>query len=104
MSRLSPDPSDDEERPHPIDIVRDILRGVESLPALMEIYYLVNEPGLLEIMRGLGALSDDDRSRLQAYLSRHSNSPLRVRELSGGALSLEPTASQPMRGVDGGEG
>jgi hypothetical protein len=100
MSRLSPDPSDDEEGPHPIDIVRDILRGVESLAALMEIYYLVNEPGLLQIMRGLGALSDDDRSRLQAYLSRHSNAPLRVRELPGGALSMEPAAPQPMPGVD----
>jgi hypothetical protein len=92
MSQLSPDPSDDEERPHPIDIVRDILRDVESLPVLMEVYYLVSEPGLLEIMRGLGALPDEDRSRLRAYLSRHSNVPLRARELPAGALLLEPSA------------
>jgi hypothetical protein len=91
MSRPSPEPSDDEG-PHPIDIVRGILRDVESLPVLMEIHYLVNEPGLLEIMRGLGALPDEDRNRLRSYLNRHSNDPLHVRELSAGALLLEASA------------
>jgi hypothetical protein len=74
MSQRSPDPIDqipDEAPPLAIDVVRDILREVESLPRLMEAHYLMQEPGLLDIMRGVGALPDDDRNRLQEYLARH---------------------------------
>ena len=79
-----------EEMPlDPVDIVRDILRDAESLPRLMEIYYLMQEPGLVELMRGLGALPEADRRRLTAYLARQCPGPLRVRPLPTGALMLE---------------
>jgi len=71
------------------DIVRDILRDAESLPRLMEIHYLMQEPGLVELMRGLGALPEGDRRRLSAYLARHCPGGLRVRQLPSGALILE---------------
>jgi len=72
-----------------VDIVRDILRDVESLPRLMELHYLMQEPGLVELMRGLGALPEGDRRRLSAYLARNCPGQLRVRQLPSGALILE---------------
>jgi hypothetical protein len=78
-----------EAAPRPIDIVRDILDQVESLPRLMEVHYLVQEPALLEIMRGLGSLSDADRDRLRKYLARHGKERLGVRVSLTGALILE---------------
>jgi hypothetical protein len=92
MSRPSPDQIDqmpDEAPPHAIDVVCDILREVESLPRLMEVHYLMQEPGLLDILRGLGALPEDDRNRLQEYLVHYRQARLRVRELPTGALILE---------------
>lgn len=92
MSSPSPDRSDqfaDEQPPHPIDIVRDILREADSLSRLIEVHYLAQEPGLLEIMRGLIALSDDERCRLQQYLARRRERYLYVRELPSGALILD---------------
>ena len=89
MSQPLPDSITDEEPLHPIDIVRDILRNAETLPRLMEFHYLIQEPGLLEIMRGLGSLSDADRSQLRHYLSSHADSPLRVRQRQTGELTLE---------------
>ena len=79
----------DEVPLDPVDIVRDILRDAESLPRLMEIHYLMQEPGLVELMRGLGALPEGDRRRLAAYLARHCPGPLRVRQLPTGVLILE---------------
>lgn len=79
----------DEAPPDAVDIVRDILREVESLPRLMEIYYLAQEPGLLDLLRDLGALADDDRRRLQDYFARHRDRCSRVRELPTGGLILE---------------
>ncbi len=78
----------DEAPLDPLDIVRDILREVQSLPRLMELHYLMQEPGLIELMRGLGALADDDRRLLNAYLARHRDR-LRLRKLPPGALILE---------------
>jgi hypothetical protein len=79
-----------EEAPlEPIDIVCDILRDIESLPRLMELHYMMQEPGLVELMRSLGALPDADRARLRAYLARHCRGQLRVRQLPSGALILE---------------
>jgi len=79
-----------EEMPlDPTEIICDILRDVESLPRLMEIHYLMQEPGLVELMRGLGALPEGDRRRLTAYLARHCADGLRVRQLPAGALILE---------------
>ncbi len=72
-----------------VDIVRDILRDVESLPRLMELHYLMQEPGLVELIRGLGALPEGDRRRLTAYLARRCPGPLRVRTSPTGALILE---------------
>jgi hypothetical protein len=89
MSPPSRDQIEEEAPPHPADIVREILCEVENLPRLMEAHYLLQEPGLLDIMRGLGALADDDRNRLQEYLVRHRQELLRVRELPTGALILE---------------
>jgi hypothetical protein len=92
MCPPSPSPSTDENQPDPVDIVCDILREVDSLQVLLEVHYLILEPGLLEIMRRVAAVPDEDRRRLLAYLSRHSNAPLRVRELPAGGLLLEPVA------------
>jgi hypothetical protein len=78
-----------EAPPHPIDIVHDILHEVGSLPRLIEIHYLAEEPLLLEIMRSLGALPVEDRVRLREYLARRGQERLGVRELSTGALILE---------------
>lgn len=90
MSRPSLEEIMSASTPHqPVDIIRDILRDAESLPRLMEVYYLMQEPGLLEIMRGLGALPDADRKRLQTYIQRHRHKSFRVRELPTGAVILE---------------
>ncbi len=89
MSRRWLEEVADEPLPHPIDIVRDILDQAESLPRLMEIHYLAREPALLEIMRGLGSLPDDDRERLREYLARHRQKPLGVRVSPSGTLFLE---------------
>ena len=78
-----------EAAPRPIDIVRNILDQVESQPRLMEVHYLVQEPALLEIMRGLGSLSDQDRRRLREYLACHGQERLVVRVSPTGALILE---------------
>jgi len=72
-----------------LDIVRDILRDIDSLPRLMEVHYLMQEPGLVDLMRVLGALPDGDRHRLNAYLARHRPARLRVRELPTGGIVLE---------------
>lgn len=50
MSQQAPNILLDEESPRPVDIVREILRGTGTLSRLMEIYYLVQEPSLLDIM------------------------------------------------------
>jgi hypothetical protein len=85
-----------DEAPQPIEIVRDILREAESLPRLMEVSYLAQEPGLIEIMRGLIALADEERFRLQQYLARRRGRRFYVRELPTGALVLE-TAEESAR-------
>ncbi len=90
MSLLSPqvDPMADDTPLHPLDIVRDILREAESLPRLMEVHYITQEPGLIEIMRGLIALPDDERFRLQHYLAGRRGRRLHVRETPNGALII----------------
>jgi hypothetical protein len=75
---------------HPLDIVRDILREAENLPRLMEVHYLAQEPGLVEIMRSLTALPDEERFRLQHYLARRRGRRLYTRESPNGALIIEP--------------
>ncbi len=72
-----------------VNIVCDILRDAESLSRLMEIHYLMQEPGLVELMRRLGALAEGDRRRLTAYLARNCPGRLRVRQSPTGALILE---------------
>jgi hypothetical protein len=98
MYQLWLDELADEAPLHPIDIVRDILAQVESLPRLMEIHYLLREPGLLEIMRGLGSLPEDERQRLLEYLSRHDQKRLRVRQSPTGTLILEFVDEIPFDG------
>lgn len=74
----------------PIDIVRDILAQAETLPRLMEIHYLVQEPGMLDVVRCMAALPDDDRARLQSFLKAQGTpSLLRVREAGPGVLRIE---------------
>lgn len=89
MSQLSRDDRVDGAQLHPIDIVREILEEVGSLSRLMEVHYLVQEPGLLDIMRVLGGLSEGDRVRLREYLVGRRQSRLRVRQLAVGRLSVE---------------
>lgn len=94
MSQPSPDA--DDAPLHPLDIVCDILREAESLPRLMEILYLVQEPGLLEIMRGLVALPEEQRFRLLQYLARHREQHMFVSELPSGALIIETVEQSPL--------
>jgi hypothetical protein len=90
MSSLSPqvDHIGDDTPIEPLDIVRDILRDAESLPRLIEVHYLAQEPGLIEIMRGLIALPDEERFRLQHYLASRRSRRLHVREAPNGALMI----------------
>jgi len=81
--------ADDPPAPHPIDIICDMLRESEGLPRLMETFYLAQEPGLLEIMRALISLPEDERFRLLQYLSRCRDQHIYVREMPGGALVID---------------
>lgn len=75
---------------HPIDILRDILAQAGTLSRLMEVHYLVQEPGMLDIVRCLAALPEDDRVRLLRFLqAQGSPSQLRVREAGPGVVRLE---------------
>lgn len=96
MSRLWLDPMAEEAPPHPIDVVRDILHDVGSLPRLMEVHYLLQEPALLDIMRSVAALPLGDRERLREYLARTGPQRLGVRELSACALVLELADEKPL--------
>jgi hypothetical protein len=95
MSQPWPDSVDDEEALHPTDIVRVILREVGTLSRLIEIHYFSQEPGLLNILRGMGALTDEDRATLDDYLHRHSGKGLSVRELPNGALMIAVKRESP---------
>ncbi len=95
MSQPWPDPIADEEVLHPTDIVRVILREAGTLSRLIEIHYLSQEPGFLNILRGLGALTHVDRATLDDYLHRHSGKGLSVRELPNGALMIAVKRESP---------
>lgn len=95
MSQPWPDPIADEEALHPTDIVRVILQGAGTLSRLIEIHYFSQEPGFLNILRGLGALTDEDRATLDDYLHRHSGKSLSVRELPNGALMIAVKRESP---------
>lgn len=82
--------SENEVEIHPIDILRDILAEAGTLSRLMEIHYVVQEPGMLDIMRYLTGLSDADRERLLTFLeAQASPSRLRVQEEGLGVLRLQ---------------
>jgi hypothetical protein len=89
FSLYTTDQVEDDTPLRPLDIVRDILREAESLPQLMEVHYLAQEPGLIEIMRGLIALPEDERFRLQHYLACRRGRRLHVGEAPNGALLIE---------------
>ncbi len=89
FSRYTTDLVDDDTPLRPLDIVCDILREAESVPRLMEVHYLAQEPGLIEIMRGLIALPDDERFRLQHYLAGRRGRRLHVCEAPNGTLMIE---------------
>ncbi len=88
MSQPLPDRMAREEIPDPSEIVRVILQETGTLSQLMEVHYLVQEPGLLDIVRALAALADDDRATLHEYLRRHSRDRLTIRALPNGALMI----------------
>jgi hypothetical protein len=94
MSRPSPKQIAEKAPPRPIDVVRAILHEVGSVARLMEAIYLVQEPGMLDIMRRVGALSDGDRARLRQYLVRHRH--LRVGKLPSGVLTFEFADETPL--------
>jgi len=79
----------DEASIHPIDVVREILSRVGGLPRLMELSYLVQEPGVLDIVRALASLCDEDRDKLHAFLTANSDCALRLRETARGSIVLE---------------
>jgi hypothetical protein len=95
MSQPWPDPIADEEALHPTDIVRVMLQEAGTLSRLIEIHYFSQEPGFLNILRGLGALADEDRATLDDYLHRHSGKDLSVRELPNGALMIAVKRESP---------
>jgi len=97
MSQPWPDPITDDEALHPTDIVRVIVEEAGTLSRLMEIHYFLQEPGFLDILRGLGAVADADRATLHDYLHRHRGAPLTVRELSNGTLTIEVKREPPGR-------
>lgn len=101
MSQPLPEEITDALPPQAADMVRDILRDLGSLSRLMEVYYLACEPGMIDILRGLAALPDEDRNRLREYLNCRRTRPLRVCE-RGGILSLEDGELVPDRTIRAG--
>jgi hypothetical protein len=89
MSQPWLDPLEGDDSPHPVDVVSEVLRDVGSLSRLMQVCYLVREPGLLDIMFGLGALSDDARAKFQVFMAKGQSAKLNVHEDAAGALVLE---------------
>ncbi|HEX2653233.1 MAG TPA: hypothetical protein VHN11_06240 [Xanthobacteraceae bacterium] len=89
MSQPSLNSPESEDSLHSTDVVREILQEVGSLSRLMQLHYLAQEPGLLEIMYRLAALSDDGRAKLEAFLAKAQGDALNVREDSAGSLILE---------------
>jgi hypothetical protein len=89
------DPIPDDDVLHPSDVVREILETTGTLTRLLEIHYLAQEPGLLEIMRGIAALAETDRDQLLKYLTRHSGQLLGLRELPTGALAFDAKPETP---------
>lgn len=74
----------------PIDIVRDILARTGTIARLMEIYCLVEEPGVLGIVRELAALSDEKRGMLGDFLLRMgSAAALHLRRFRIGTIEIE---------------
>jgi hypothetical protein len=61
----------------------------------MEFSYLVREPGLLDLMRAFGSLPDEDRAKLQAFMTYHGQATLRVRDGPSGRLILESGQEWP---------
>lgn len=94
MSQLSREGRTDGAALHPIDVVREILEQAGSLARLMEIHYLVQEPGLLDIMRALGALSNGERVRLNEFLIARKGYRLELRQTMANTLALEWTAER----------
>lgn len=89
MSQQSPDGILEPEL-DTIDIVRAILAQTGTLSRLMEIHYLVQEPGVLDAVRYVAGLPDGDRARLLGFLTAQgSPSQLHVREVEPGVLHLE---------------
>lgn len=88
MSQPSLD--DHEVELHTIDLVRDILARAGTLPRLMEVHYMMQEPDLFEIVRCMLALPDIERAKLLRFFEMQGAvSQLRVREVGGGVLRLE---------------
>ncbi|MCK9917361.1 hypothetical protein MXD81_50300 [Microbacteriaceae bacterium K1510] len=88
MSQPSLD--DRELELHSIDLVRDILARAGTLPRLMEVHYLMQEPDLFEIVRCMLALPDTERAKLLRFFEKQAKlSQFRVREVGIGVLRLE---------------
>jgi hypothetical protein len=62
--------------------------GRYTIPELLELLYVGEEPGYFELMRGLFALSDESRSVLQTFLEAGSAQPATVAIDSGGRCVL----------------
>jgi hypothetical protein len=94
MSQQWLNPPEGEDSPDPIDVVSEILREVGSMSRLMQLCYLAQEQGLLDIMFSLGTLSDSGRAKLEAFMAKGQQAALNVREDSAGALVLSEITCQ----------
>ncbi|AXK79671.1 hypothetical protein DW352_03535 [Pseudolabrys taiwanensis] len=88
MSQPSPEGNDIEM--HTIDLVRDILARAGTLPRLLEVHYMMQEPDLFEVIRCVTALPDEERAKLLRFFEQHgAPSRFRVQEVGPGTLRLE---------------
>jgi hypothetical protein len=62
--------------------------GRYTIPELLELLYVGEEPGFFELMRGLFALSDESRLILQTFLEARSTQPTTVAIDPGGRCVL----------------
>jgi hypothetical protein len=75
--------------------------GRYTIPELLELLYVGEEPGYFELVRGLFALSDENRSILQRFLEAGSTRPTTVAIDPGGRCVLTHGSHEQENSIKG---
>jgi hypothetical protein len=67
-----------EDAPAAHDIVLGALVEIGDIARLMEIAYVLNEPGLFEVTRWLASLPDGSRRQLEAFVEAVGTDSVRI--------------------------